>query len=128
MSIVTGFSVNRFRSRIFAPVRRSFVSGALGAAMLLGGPLLAEAAPLPQHPCTSQLERLLMDWDAAGFEAPAKPSQAIVHGRDERVSSGPEYNYMANQIRQAIWDCQHGDVPSVRERIAHVTEGLNRQS
>jgi hypothetical protein len=69
-----------------------------------------------------------MDWDAVGFETPSKPSQAIVHSWDGRVSSGPEVNYMAGQIRQAIWDCQHGDVPSVRERVAHVTERLNQRS
>ena len=96
--------------------------------MLLGGAALVEAALLPQHPCTSQLEKVLMGWNAAGFETPSKPSQAIVHGRNGRVSSGPEVNYMAGQIRQALWDCQHGDVLSVREHIAHLTEGLNQRS
>jgi hypothetical protein len=92
--------------------------------MLLGGALVVEAAPLPQHPCTPQLETLSTDWSAAGFETPSKPAQAIVHGQNGRVSSGPEVNYNAGQIRQAISDCQHGDVRSVRERVAHVTEWL----
>jgi hypothetical protein len=96
--------------------------------MLLGGALLVEAASLPRHLCTPQLEKLLEDWSAAGFETPSKPSQAIVHGRNGRVSSGPQVTYMANQIWQAIWDCQHGDVPSVRERVARVNEGLTQRS
>jgi hypothetical protein len=124
MSIVTDSSVGQLRSRIFAPARRSVVIGALGAAMLLGGALVVEAAPLPQHPCTSQLENLLTDWSAAGFETPAKPSQAIVHGQNGRISSGPEVDYNAGQIRQAVWDCQHGDTQAVRGRVAHVTGWL----
>jgi len=48
----------------------------------------------------------------------------IVHGRNGRVSSGGEVTYMTSQIRQAIWDCQHGDVPPVRERVALVGERL----
>lgn len=96
--------------------------------MLVGGALLVGAATLPQHPCTPQLEKLLTDWNAAGFETPSKPSQPLVHGRNGRVSSGPEVTYMANQIWQAIWDCRDGDVPSVRERVALVDERLNQRS
>jgi hypothetical protein len=128
MSNVSGFSVGQGRSRSLAPARRSFAIGALGAAVLLGEALLVEAAPLPQHPCTPQLEKLLTDWSATGFEAPSKPSQPIVHGRNGRVSSGPQVTYVTNQLRQAIWDCQHGDVPSVRERVALVTAALNQRS
>jgi hypothetical protein len=128
MSIVTDTSSGQGQSRNLAPVRRFLAIGALGAAMLLGGAALVEAASLPQHPCTSQLEKVLMDWNAAGFEPPAKPSQAIVHGRNGRVSSGPEVNYMSGQIRQATRDCEHGDVPSVRARVALVTAVLNPPS
>jgi hypothetical protein len=54
--------------------------------------------------------------------------QMIVHGRNGRVSSGPEVIYMTNQIRQAVWDCRHGNVQAVRERVALVTDRLNQQS
>ena len=53
---------------------------------------------LPQHPCTPALEQLLADWDAAGFEMPSKPGQMIVHGRNGRVSAGPEVTYMINRL------------------------------
>jgi hypothetical protein len=54
--------------------------------------------------------------------------QMIVHGRNGRVSSGPEVTYMTNQIRQAVWDCRHGNVPAVRERVALVAERLHQRS
>jgi hypothetical protein len=128
MSNITGVADGQVRSRILVAARRSVVIGALGAAVLLGRALPVEALILPQHPCTPELVKLLADWDAAGFETPSKPGQMIVHGRNGRVSSGPEVTYMINQIRQAIWDCQHGDVPTVRERIALVNERLNQRS
>src|ERR1700730_3825996 len=102
MSTITGVAAGQVRSRILVAARRSVVIGALGAAALLGRALPVEAVALPQHPCTPELEELLADWDAAGFEMPSKPGQAI-------VSSGPEVTYMTNQIRQAVWDCQHGN-------------------
>jgi hypothetical protein len=75
-----------------------------------------------------RLNSSLADWDVAGFDTPSKPGQMIVHGRNGRVSTGPEVTYMINQIRQAIWDCQHGNVQAVRERVALVTERLNPRS
>ena len=90
--------------------------------------LPVEAVALPQHPCTPALEQLLEDWDAAGFEMPSKPGQMIVHGRNGRVSSGGETTYMISQIRQAVWDCRHGNVPAVRERVALVAERLHQRS
>jgi hypothetical protein len=128
MSNITGVADGQVRSSILVAVRRSVVIGALGAAALLGRALPVEAVALPQHPCTPELEKLLADWDAAGFEMPSKPGQMIVHGRNGRVSSGGDVIYMTNQIRQAVWDCQHGNVPAVRERVALVTERLNPRS
>ena len=128
MSNITGVADGQVWSRILVAARRSIVIGALGAAALLGRALPVEAVALPQHPCTPALEQLLADWDAVGFEMPSKPSQMIVHGRNGRVSTGPEVTYMINQIRQAVWDCQHGNVHAVRERVALVTERLNPQS
>lgn len=128
MSNVTGVADGQVRSKILVTARRCVIIGALGAAALLGRALPVEAVALPQHPCTPELEELLAEWDAAGFNMPSKPGQVIVHGRNGRVSSGPEVNYMISQIRQAIWDCQHGDVQSVRARVALVTERLNKRS
>jgi hypothetical protein len=129
MSNITGVADGQVQSRILVAARRSVVIGALGATALLGRALPVEAVALPQHPCTPELEKLLADWDAAGFEMmPSKPGQMIVHGRNGRVSSGGEVTYMVNQIRQAVWDCQHGNVPAVRERVALVAERLHQRS
>lgn len=128
MSNITAVSSGHVRARIAVTAQRTIVIGALGAAAFLGRAWPAEAVALPQHPCTPQLRKLLADWNAAGFETPAKPAQAIVHGRNGRVSSGPEVTYMINQIRQAVWDCQHGDVPAVRARVALVAERLHQWS
>jgi hypothetical protein len=95
--------------------------------MLLGQVLPAEAA-LPVHPCTAELNQLLQDWSEAGFQIPNKPTAPIVYGRNGRVSSGPEVTYMASQIRQAIWDCQHGNVAAVRQHVALASEKLHQQS
>ena len=50
------------------------------------------------------------------------------HGRNGRVSTDPEVTYMTDQIRQAVWDCRHGNVAAVRERAALVTERLHQRS
>src|SRR5882757_1953119 len=127
MSNITHVVENRARSRFLAAARRSFVIGALGVAMLLGRTAPAEAA-LPVHPCTAELNQLLQAWNEAGFEMPSKPGQAIVRGRNGRVSSGPEVAYMASQIRQALLDCQHGDVAAVEQRVALVSDKLHQRS
>lgn len=128
MSNITAVADGQVRSRILVTAQRSVVIGALGAAALLGRALPVEAVALPQHPCTPALEQILAEWDAAGFDNPSKPGQMIVHGRKARVSSGGEVTCMTNQIRQAVWDCQHGNVPAVRERVALVTERLHQRS
>ena len=127
MSNITHIVEGQARSRFLATARHAFVIGALGAAMLLGRTAPAEAA-LPVHPCTVELNQLLQAWNEAGFEMPSKPGQAIVHGRNGRVSSGPEVAYMASQIRQAVWDCQHGDVAAVERRVALVSDKLHQRS
>ena len=126
MSSIT-VTENQVRSRIDVTARRSVVLGALAAALLLGQASAAETA-LPVHPCTPELHRLLQEWNDAGFQIPNKPTAPIVYGRNGRVSSGPEVTYMASQIRQAIRDCQHGDVQSVQQRVALVSERLHRVS
>lgn len=126
MSNVYSVIINRIPSPFAALPRRTFVVGALGFAMLLGHALPAKAA-LPVHPCTAGLTQLLQEWNEAGFEMPSKPGQAIVHGRNGRISSGAEVTSMAAEIRQAIWDCQHGNVAAVQQRVALVSEKLHQQ-
>jgi hypothetical protein len=123
MSIESGFSFAQLRTKALAGVRHPLLVVSL-AVVGLALPVYAEA--LPQHPCTPQLEKLMADWNAAGFDMPSKPGQAIVHGRKGRISSGAEVILMSSQIRQAILDCQHGDVESVRERVALVSDRLNQ--
>lgn len=118
---------NRNLSRVLSALRAGGLAGVLGLAVLFGQARPAEAA-LPTHPCTPELQQLLQAWNEAGFQAPNKPTQPIVYGRNGRVSSGPEVTYMIHQIRQAIRDCEHGDVASVQQRVAQVNEGLRRAS
>lgn len=127
MSSTIGVTETRVRSRIRLTALRSLVIGAFGAALLLGRASAAESA-LPVHPCTPELQRLLQEWNEAGYQVPNKPTAPIVYGRHGRVSSGPEVTYMASQIRQAIRDCQHGDVAAVQQRVALVSEKLHRLS
>jgi hypothetical protein len=118
MSIVTKSSLNQTEAKtLFAP-RRYIAAGMLGGALLFGGASRVEAAALPQHPCTPELQKLLSDWN----------TQATVYSRSGHLSSGPEVRYMASEIQQAISDCQNGDVPSVRAHVANVNEKLNPQS
>jgi hypothetical protein len=123
MSIESGFSFSQLRSKASAAARHPLLVASL-AVVGLALPVYAET--LPEHPCTPQLEKLMADWNAAGFDMSSKPGQAIVHGRNGRISSGAEVTLMASQIRQAVLDCQHGDVESVRERVALVSDRLNQ--
>jgi hypothetical protein len=127
MSNITHIVKGQARSRFLVTARRSFAVGALGVAMLLGRVAPAEAA-LPVHPCTAELNQLLAEWNEAGFAMPSKPGQAIVRGRNGRVASGGEVAYMAGQIRQAVWDCQDGNVAAVQQRVALVSDRLHQLS
>lgn len=118
---------NHVWSRFKVTSRAGIAISAFGLAALFGQAHVAEAA-LPAHPCTSELNQLLAEWNEAGFVAPSKPSQAIVHGRNGRISSGPEVTSLAGQIRQAIADCQRGDVQSVQQVVALVSKRLHQQS
>lgn len=113
--------------------QRSLIVGALAAIAAFGGASAAEAG-LPIHPCTPELQRLLQEWndaglpDVEGFQMPSKPGQAMIHGRNGRVITAAAVGYMASQIRQALIDCQHGDVAAVRQQVALVSERLHQLS
>ncbi len=113
MSIVTKSSLEQAQSKTLFAARRHIAAGMLGGALLFGGASLVEAAALPQHPCTPELQKLLSDWNTVGFEMPSKPSQATVYSRSGRVSSGPEVRYMASEssashIGLPEWRCAVG--------------------
>jgi hypothetical protein len=123
MSNVINTVVRNIAIQASSKARIALAVGTLGIVAALGH--AAEAAPLPEHPCTPELNQLLADWNAAGFEMPSKPGQAIVHGRNGQVSSGPEVTAMADQIRQAMVDCQHGDIAAVKAEVAQVEAELH---
>jgi hypothetical protein len=54
------------------------------------------------------LTALFAEWDRAGFNAPSKPGQYRVYGRDGYVTSGPGYNTMVSLIRTATNDVRNG--------------------
>jgi len=64
------------------------------------------AADVPAVPGSSAapLSALLQDWDRAGFEAPTKPAQARIYGRNGYVASGGEYHAMVSLLQAAIRD------------------------
>jgi hypothetical protein len=51
---------------------------------------------------------LFAERDRAGFNAPSKPGQYRVYGRDGYVTSGPGYNTMVSLIRTATNDVRNG--------------------
>ncbi len=125
MSNILGAGRDRVRPGWRKMARRSAVIGALAAAALLGRALPAEAFAPQQAACMPELARLSAEWDALGFGTPQKPSQQIVYGRFGQQSTGPEVIFLKDQIRQAFWDCRHGDVAMARERAALVAERLD---
>ena len=50
----------------------------------------------------------------------------IMEDIGSNITGATEVTYMTNQIRQAVWDCQHGNVQAVRERVALVAEWLHQ--
>ncbi len=128
MSIVTMSSLEEAHSKNLSTRRRHIAAGMLGAGLLFGGVSLVEATTLPRHPCTPELEKLLADWNAVGFETPAKPAQANVYSRSGRVSSGPQVRYMISEIQEAVRDCRDGDVQSVRVHVTNVNEKQTSRS
>ena len=65
MSNVINTVVRNVAVQASSKARIALAVGALGIAVALGH--TAEAAPLPEHPCTPELNQLLADCNAAGF-------------------------------------------------------------
>ena len=85
------------------------------------------ATGLPSHPCTPGLKRVISEWEAAAFEPPTKPAQALVYGRGGRSITGAQYHYVVAQIEQATQDCLSGNVPAVRAHVAAAEAMFNYQ-
>lgn len=66
----------------------------------------------------TSLTALFAEWDRAGFAAPSKPGQSLVHGRNGYVTSGPGYNAMVSLIRSAANDTREGRDHDAAAKIA----------
>jgi hypothetical protein len=64
------------------------------------------------------LTALFAEWDRADFNAPSKPGQYRVYGRDGYVTSGPGYNTMVSLIRTATNDVRNGKDHDAATEIA----------
>jgi hypothetical protein len=95
---------------------RALAMGILGLGFL-AHPSLAQTSSLS---CSAALAALSADWDAVAYPDPAKPSQAVVVGRNGHTASGAQVTFMRNQIRLASQDCQSGSDASAMQRISKV--------
>ena len=75
-----------------------------GIAILLATSTTAMAA----HTCATQLEALSKQWDDTGLLPPGKPGQGVVSGRQGHQHTGPEVEYMRQQINRAAHLCSEG--------------------
>jgi len=104
-------------------------AGVLYVSVVLFGVLNQSAVAQPTlagNSCQGALTSLVNEWNAISFEAPSKPAQAIVAGKDGHVTTGGQFNYMTGLIRQAHQECDRGDAASAMEHIAVVRERLDR--
>src|SRR5271167_4457666 len=69
----------------------------------LTGPRAADTAAVHED-----LSALQSEWDRAAFQAPDKPSQYRVYGRDGYETSGPEYDTLVTLMRSAETEVQAG--------------------
>lgn len=101
---------------------RKFAIATLGLA-LIGSASAARAATI-ENTCAASVKSLTDDWDAIAFPTPMKLAQARVVGRNGVESTGGQVNYMRNQIRTAVNDCQAGREDAAKSRITIVREML----
>ena len=72
----------------------------------------------PEASSVALLNALLAEWDHAGFNAPGKPGQSRVYGRDGYVTTGGGYNFMVTLIRSAVNDVREGRDQEAAPKIA----------
>lgn len=66
----------------------------------------------------ASLNALFAEWDQAAFNAPGKPAQFRVYGRNGYVTTGGGYNYMVFLIRSAATDVREGRDRDAAPKIA----------
>jgi hypothetical protein len=72
----------------------------------------------PEASSVASLNALRAEWDHAGFNAPGKPGQSRVSGRDGYVTTGGGYNVMVTLIRSAANDVREGRDQEAAPKIA----------
>jgi hypothetical protein len=78
----------------------------------------AQAAYSAVRSSVASLTASFAEWDRAGFNAPSKPGQYRVYGRDGYVTSSPGYNTMVSLIRTAAYDGRNGKDHDAATEIA----------
>jgi hypothetical protein len=97
---------------------RAFLIGLLGLWVIgYAGPVQAADS---DKSCSVALNELGQQWDAMGFTAPQKPSQAYVTGRGGRTISGVKYQRITNAMRFAAQDCAAGREEDAHHRIQSI--------
>jgi hypothetical protein len=94
------------------------------AAVQPAGTAMVSASASSHQGSVTSLSALRADWDRAGFNAPTKPSQYRVYGRDGASISGPEYNQMVELIRSAVTETRQGRDQAASLHIARATSLL----
>jgi hypothetical protein len=74
--------------------------------------------------CGVRLTAVSQDWDAAGFAAPVKPVQAVVHGNHGASMSGSEVTYLRSQLRFAVANCAHGHADDAAVNLDRISAAL----
>jgi hypothetical protein len=99
---------------------RGFLIGAIGLSIVgFASPSYASGA------CSDALQALGQQWDAMGFTAPQKPSQAYVYGHAGHVISGMDYQRVTGQMRAAAEDCRAGQEDAAMQRIQSIQATLS---
>ena len=98
---------------------RGILVGTIGLAMIgFASPSIAQSS------CGTALAALGHQWDALGFAAPQKPSQAYVYGAGGRVMSGVDYQRITGELRFAAQDCANGRETAAMQRIQSIQAAL----
>ena len=80
---------------------------ALLAVTMIAAPAAFAQDAAPKD-CKATLEALSKDYAATGLSAPAKPSQAMVHGTKGHTHTGAEMTVMKTHFAEAQRTCDEG--------------------
>jgi hypothetical protein len=115
-------------------VEMKYITLAAVTALTLGVAVTAQAGNDPsfngatwsrtKSNSSASLNALLAEWDQASFNAPGKPGQPRVYGREGYVTTGGEYNVMVALIRSAVDDVRVGHDQDAAPKIAKARDLL----